>query len=328
MKFFQFLLFSSIPFAAIAAKKASADKFTEYHARSLSSTPLKLDSELYEYLTAAPRNYTLAVELTALDAKFGCQLCKEFQPEWELLAKSWTKGDKKGESHVLFGTLDFIDGRSIFQKLMLQTAPIILLFPPTVGPHAPTDTQPIRNDFSQGPQSAEQIHGWLARHISSDPKPPLVRPINWLRIIMTSISILGAISFVSVAYPYFLPIIQNRKIWAAASLVMILLFTTGHMFNHIRKVPYIAGDGKGGVAYFAGGFSNEFGIESQIIAMIYGVLSFTIIFLSTKVPTIADAKKQQLFVIIFSTVVFAVYSFLISIFRVKNGGYPFRLPPF
>lgn len=38
------------------------------------------------------------------------------------------------------------------------------------------------------------------------------------------------------------------------------------MFNHIRKVPYVAADGKGGVSYFAGGFQNQFGLETQIVA--------------------------------------------------------------
>ena len=38
------------------------------------------------------------------------------------------------------------------------------------------------------------------------------------------------------------------------------------MFNHIRKVPYVAGDGHGGVSYFAGGFSNQYGLETQIVA--------------------------------------------------------------
>lgn len=38
------------------------------------------------------------------------------------------------------------------------------------------------------------------------------------------------------------------------------------MFNHIRKVPYVAGDGKGGISYFAGGFQNQFGLETQIVA--------------------------------------------------------------
>jgi len=40
------------------------------------------------------------------------------------------------------------------------------------------------------------------------------------------------------------------------------------MFNHIRKVPYVAGDGKGGIQYFAPGFQSQFGMESQILAAI------------------------------------------------------------
>jgi oligosaccharyltransferase complex subunit gamma len=38
------------------------------------------------------------------------------------------------------------------------------------------------------------------------------------------------------------------------------------MFNHIRKVPYAGTDGKGGLTYFAGGFQNQFGLETQIVA--------------------------------------------------------------
>ena len=63
-----------------------------------------------------------------------------------------------------------------------------------------------------------------------------------------------------------LPIIQNRNIWAAVSLIAILLFNSGQMYNHIRKVPYVSGDGKGGLSYFAPGFQNQFGLETQIVA--------------------------------------------------------------
>jgi oligosaccharyltransferase complex subunit gamma len=89
-----------------------------------------------------------------------------------------------------------------------------------------------------------------------------------MRIIALTTAILGFITFLSVAWPYLLPIIQNRNAWAAICLIAILLFTSGHMFNHIRKVPYVAGDGRGGISYFAGGFSNQYGLETQIIAVI------------------------------------------------------------
>ena len=108
--------------------------------------------------------------------------------------------------------------------------------------------------------------GWISRHLPEGPKPGIHRPPNYLRIITVTTTLLGIVSFLSVAYPYVLPVVQNRNLWAGISLITILLFTSGHMFNHIRKVPYVAGDGKGGISYFAGGFQTQFGMETQIVA--------------------------------------------------------------
>ncbi|KAE8454020.1 hypothetical protein EG329_007796 [Mollisiaceae sp. DMI_Dod_QoI] len=328
MHFLKGLVVSLLPFAALAAKKPAVDRFQQYHSKALSSTPLKLDDHLYGQLTSAPRDYSVAVLLTALENKFGCQLCREFQPEWELVSKSWTKGDKKGESRLIYGTLDFSEGRGTFQSLGLQTAPVLLLFRPTHGPHAVSDNAPLRYDFTNGASPAEQIRDWLARHLPDRPHPEVHRPVNWMRIIAVTTTLLGTVTFISVAWPYLLPVIQNRNLWAAISLIAILLFTSGHMFNHIRKVPYVAGDGKGGVSYFAGGFSNQYGLETQIVAAMYGLLSFATISLALKVPRIADPKTQQVAVLIWGGVIFVMYSFLLSVFRIKNGGYPFWLPPF
>ncbi|KAI4288524.1 MAG: hypothetical protein L6R35_002217 [Caloplaca aegaea] len=305
------------------------NKFQQHHAKFISgSAPLELDDALYEKLTATPRNYTLAVLLTALEARFGCQLCRDFQPEWDVVGKSWIKGDRKGNTRLLLGTLDFADGKGTFQKLMLQTVPILMLFPPTTGPMATADAQAIRYDFTMGSQSAEQVHNWIIRHLPAGPKPPLYRPLNYVRLITVTTAILGLVSFFSVASPYIIPIVQNRNLWAAISLITILLFTSGHMFNHIRKVAYVAGNGKGGISYFAGGFSNQFGLETQIVAAIYGTLSFATIALALKVPRMVDPRKQQIAVFVWGAVIFGMYSFLLSIFRIKNGGYPFYLPPF
>jgi len=106
----------------------------------------------------------------------------------------------------------------------------------------------------------------MSRHLEGRPHPPVVRPINWALWIASITAVLGGISFLAVFGPYLLPVLQNRNLWAAISLIAILLFTSGHMFNHIRKVPYVAGDGRGGVSYFAGGFSNQYGLETQIVA--------------------------------------------------------------
>ena len=117
MRVLQVLTLAALPLTALAAKKLSDGRFEDYHSKAISSTPLKLDDTSYDDLTAVPRNYTVAVLLTALEARFGCQLCRDFQPEWDLVGKSWTKGDRKGITRVLYGTLDFADGKATFQKV-------------------------------------------------------------------------------------------------------------------------------------------------------------------------------------------------------------------
>lgn len=118
------------------------------------------------------------------------------------------------------------------------------------------------------------------------------------------------------------------------------------MFNHIRKVPYVAGDGKGGVSYFAGGFQNQFGLETQIVAAMCrlsrillpplrmlilsldAILAFATISLALKVPRMTDPRAQGIATLAWGLVMLAMYSYLLSTFRIKNGGYPFWLPPF
>lgn len=129
--------------------------------------------------------------------------------------------------------------------------------------HAKSEKQPLTCSSTD---KADSIHAWLSRQLPDIPHPAIVRPINYVKIVTVTTAILGLITFFSVASPYILPVIQNRNLWAAVSLIMVLLFTSGHMFNHIRKVPYVQADGKGGVSYFAGGFQNQYGLETQIVA--------------------------------------------------------------
>ena len=116
MKLSQIATALLLPLTALAAKKSSSDRFQQFHSKQLSASgPVKLDDTSYSQLTAAPRNYSAAVLLTALDARFGCGLCHDFQGEWDTLGKSWTKGDKN--TNLLFGTLDFEKGKGTFQSV-------------------------------------------------------------------------------------------------------------------------------------------------------------------------------------------------------------------
>ncbi|POR37461.1 Magnesium transporter protein 1 [Tolypocladium paradoxum] len=333
----------------LAAQNPSAQRFDNFRRIGQSSPTIQLNDASYKQLTAAPRDYSVAVLLTAVAPRFGCQLCSEFQPEWDIVGRSWTKGDKNAESRLLFGTLDFAEGRDTFVSLGLQTAPVLLLFPPTLGPHAVSSPEPLRFDFSSGlvktrtlihltnhqltaryfsPPPAEQVHGWLARHLPGRPHPEIKRPINYMRWASGITFLLGICTVAVTAGPYVLPILQSRNLWAAGTMIAILLFTSGHMFNHIRKVPYVVGNGRGGVDLFAPGFQTQFGLETQIIAAMYGILAFGTIALATRVPRMTDPRAQLVAALVWCVVMMVMSSFLLSVFRVKNSGYPFSLPPF
>lgn len=53
-----------------------------------------------------------------------------------------------------------------------------------------------------------------------------------------------------------------------------------------------------------------------------------IIALILRAPRQANKNFQQTMVIAMSGGVFLLYGGLLAIFRIKNGGYPFSLPPF
>lgn len=115
MKFFSLLALACTASVAFAAK-SSPEPFEHY--QSLAGTrSLDLNDDLYEELTGAPRDFHVAVLLTTLEARYGCELCQVFQPEWELVARSWAKGSQSTDIKLLLGTLEFKNGRRIFQKV-------------------------------------------------------------------------------------------------------------------------------------------------------------------------------------------------------------------
>jgi len=76
---------------------------------------------------------------------------------------------------------------------------------------------------------------------------------------------MGVLTFIYVASDYILPIVTNRNVWAAISVMTILIYTSGQMFNQIRNTPYIGSDSRGGIVYFTRGFQSQVGIETQLV---------------------------------------------------------------
>ena len=72
MRTLRWLAAALLPFTTFAAKKSSGDRYQDYQAQQASKgAPIKLDDTSFTALTRGPRDYSVAVVLTALEARFG-----------------------------------------------------------------------------------------------------------------------------------------------------------------------------------------------------------------------------------------------------------------
>ncbi|KAF9482772.1 oligosaccharyl transferase subunit OST3/OST6 family [Pholiota conissans] len=277
---------------------------------------IKLNTETYDLLTSPKRTWSASIQLTALDPRRRCGPCKEFNPAWHAVARAWHNVPAATKNEHFFAMLDFDEGPTVFQKLGIASAPIVFNYPAADGPRKPKNgnLSPVKYDFSEG-FDATPLASFLSKYTPID--IPYKDPIDWMRWITISIAALGA----ALLLRFISPIVQNKWSWAVVTVITSLVMTSGYMFTRIRNVPFNGGNGN----WIAAGYQNQFGQEVQVVSFIYGLLSFAFLMLILVVPLQSSPQRQRLQVYLWTGVIMIIYSVLISLFRVKNRGYPFKL---
>ncbi len=145
---------------------------------------IRLNAQTYELLTTSNRNWSAAIQFTALDKRRRCEPCRsvstytiavcilltlnrEFDPSWTAVAKAWAAVSKEHRDTHFFGTLDFDDGQTVFSQvcspslcpgraqsspqLGMTSAPVVYMYPPTQGPRQPASGKysAVKYDFSK-----------------------------------------------------------------------------------------------------------------------------------------------------------------------------------
>jgi oligosaccharyltransferase complex subunit gamma len=282
---------------------------------------IRLTDKTFSAIVQGPRDYSIAVLLTAEGVQYGCQFCKLVGPQYQTLAHSWREQHPDG-NNLFFAVADIADCPGVYKMMSLSHAPSLYVYGPTEG----DDTPLIGFDSYTFPQSEDQLEGLLGYFASiTGERIRIVEPFRWDRVGLTVTTVAGIVGLIAFAHKPLLAIIRSKQIWVAISMVSIIMFIAGHMFNMIRKTPYIVSDGRGGATYFVGGHSNQIAVETQIIAVTYVVLAFSTISLVTKVPKIKNVQAQTFSATLLSLVILLAYSFLLEKFHIKNGGYPYHL---
>ncbi|ORY22574.1 putative dolichyl-diphosphooligosaccharide-protein glycotransferase [Naematelia encephala] len=314
-------LLSSLLFALPLSLALDASHWSSLAAGSKTGI-IHLTSETYDQLLSPDRDYSATIVLTALPASFKCAPCHDFDPSFQQVASSWKRMPKDVRDQHFFAQLDFSDGQAVYQRLGLSSAPTVQHHPALSGPNKGNKLSVITYDLNRNGLSAPSLHGFLNPLV---PQPfALHTPTNPIPFILVPLSLFAAGLVLYSLAPYLLPLVQSRLVWGTLSLILILTFTSGYMWNKIKNAPYVAIQ-NGKTSWIAGGFQNQLGLESQVVGSLYGMLSFSIIALTLFVPAQSNATKQRIGVYLWLAIFIVLFSLLVKLFKIKNGGYPFTL---
>ncbi|PKI85713.1 Ost3p [Malassezia vespertilionis] len=103
-----------------------------------------------------------------------------------------------------------------------------------------------------------------------------------------------------------------RVVIMLISLAMIFTFTSGYMWNQIRRPPFIQRGKDGSIELFAGGGFDAF-------------TTLCCLLLTNVAPRIQSSVLQRVVVYFGMIGVLVAFSGMIDFYRRKNGSYPFRL---
>lgn len=284
-------------------------------------------------------NFALIVFLTSDDSRVGCTLCTEFGPKYKAIAKQYMQNLKDETSgmhnpidsaddkeRVIFAVSDYLQAKSYFERMQITAVPKLLYYEPGQGPQLTS----FSNEFSF--LSVENTDGytrWITQLVPGielkylDAKPPASKS-GFIISIMGFIAVLfGLFKYRNIAVNFG----QNKNVWQFVSLALIILFISGHMYNQIRNPDLYKTDSQGKIHYIAVGHNIQYGSETQAVTVIYGLLSAILILLIRMIPTINKPTTKLLTSAACCIASIVLYSYIVEIYRIKSGSYPFHLWP-
>ncbi|KLO10678.1 dolichyl-diphosphooligosaccharide-protein glycotransferase [Schizopora paradoxa] len=304
-----------VPFG-LAASSSPHERLVQL-ADASSDGIIQLNDETFDLVTSSKRDWSVVLQLTAMDKKMRCSPCREFEPSFKAVSKAWKSVPKSERDKHFFATLDFADGEKIFRRLQIMAAPVVTFYPATEGPNklANGKVDPFQYDFSNYGYDAKEL-ATLMSQFTSVPIPYRV-PIDWGFVLTFGATVLSC----AVAARLILPVLVNKWTWAAITISTMLVMTSGFMFVRIRGMPYRTAEHT-----MVPGYQNQVGAEIWTVSSKYFILSSSFLVLIIGAPRQSNSNFQRGAVYIAVVIIVMMFSALIKDFKVKNGGYPFTYP--
>lgn len=303
---------------------------------------ITLTNSNYKRILSTHRDSYIVLFFTATNPGIGCSMCHEFGSDYETITKSWLHDHPQGISTendscgIFFAIVDFQPSKTneIFAHYKINNVPRLFILPP--------GNDMNNYELLNLPQESGMVR---IRTIINDIKRVtgfsnfvLHEPIKVGSILVTALGT-GIIVFLVRKYTdMVVSVLKFKPLWGIGSVCFILTLISGSMFNKIRGSQYagMSSDGSHVVYFMERQQQNQFSIETQIVACMYGVLSIALIGLIQLVPKIGEyydacrkgtkSSLAKLFVaFLLNSIIYIFYCGLTAIFKLKSPDYPFKL---
>lgn len=285
---------------------------------------LSLDAFM-QNIISEDKDYSVVVQLTALDPKYKCGPCITLDKSLRAVSRGWKKhGDgSKKNSRLVFGSLDIKDGEDMFRKMGIESLPRLMVFPASSGPAAIKDPRPRELGLSTDALRPENMANKLGSLLKADLKADV--PVDYSKYTHKIMTAIAGIYAVYLVYKFINLRMLGRNIWAIATIMFVLLMTSGFMWCRINDPPYMGQANSGDAVLFAPSNNQQYAVELQIVAVTYAVCALCVVVLVKHTPQIQNQDHRTSMTFLFVFALALSYSYLYSIFRMKMQGYPFRL---
>lgn len=276
---------------------------------------IRLNSDKFQQLVkATPRNYSFIIMLTALSPHRKCTICRQANEEFQIVANSW-RYSSAYSNRVFFGLVDYDECTDVFAALKQNSAPVFMHFPEKGGLKKGDHL-----DIQRIGYAAESIARWVAER--TDVHIRVFRPPSYSGTIalVILVALIGALLYMRRNNLDFL---YNQTSWGIAALCIVFAMTSGQMWNHIRGPPFMHKTQRG-IAYIHSSSGGQLIVETYIVIGLNAAIVFGMILMNDAAESKGDPKKRKIMAIVGLLLVAVFFSFLLSIFRSKAHGYPYR----
>ncbi|KRY70189.1 Magnesium transporter protein 1 [Trichinella pseudospiralis] len=273
------------------------------------------NAKFQQYVRSSPRNYSVIILLTSQSNR-QCRICGVVQDEFEVVASSY-RFTNMNSKRLYFVLADYEEAGEVFHTLGISAIPIILHVPPR-GNLKRQD----KMDFQRSGIQAEAIAKWVQER--TDVVIPVMRPPNYagpVALFLLLMLVCGLLYMKRSSLDF----LYNRNLWGFLALCITFAFLSGQMWNHIRSPPFFYHNPKTGQwTIFSQGTQMQFIVETYIVGLIYMSITMGFILLIDATDMKTSSSKTRFYAYAGIGLVVIVFSFLLSVFRLKYRGYPYR----